>query len=128
MDSSALIAILEKEPEASRLLAAIFAHDHRFISAATVLESGIVAERRGQENGSAELDKPIDQLELKIIAFTREQAAIAREAFRRFGKGRHPAQLNFGDCFSYALARERGEPLLFKGGDFSHTDIEPALS
>ncbi len=105
---------------------AILAGASRLISAPTLLETAMVIEGRIGERGAAELDRLIASLALGITSFTPAQASTAREAFRRYGKRRHPAQLNFGDCMAYALAKERGEPLLFKGNDFSQTDIEAA--
>jgi ribonuclease VapC len=124
VDSSALLALLMKEPERDRLGAAIAVASGRRISAATLLEAAIVSEGRAGGLGGAELDSLVAQLKLQTVDFTAEHGRLAREAFRRFGKGRHPARLNFGDCMAYALAKERGEPLLFKGDDFSQTDIE----
>ncbi|KQW56620.1 ribonuclease, partial [Ensifer sp. Root1252] len=98
----------------------------RFISAATILELSIVIEARLGEAGAAELDLWLYKAGVEVVAVDAEQIAIARRAWRSFGKGRHPASLNFGDCFSYALAKSRNEPLLFKGDDFSRTDIEAA--
>lgn len=126
LDSSALIAVLLKEAEERRITAAILAAPSCFISAPTLLETAIMFERRIGDQGAAELDRLVASLAIGITPFTPAQAAIARQAFRRFGKGRHSAQLNFGDCFAYALAKDRGEPLLFKGSDFSQTDIAAA--
>jgi ribonuclease VapC len=123
IDTSVLIALLHVEPEAARLAVAIETDATRLISAATVVEAGLVIESRYGSVGGRELDLLMARASLSIEAFTAEQAEIAREAWRRFGKGRHAAGLNFGDCFSYALAKATGEPLLFKGNDFTHTDI-----
>jgi ribonuclease VapC len=123
IDTSALIAILSLEPEAARLAQAIEADATRLISAATLLEAGIVMEARLGSAGGTELDLLVAKAGLVIEPVTADQSAIAREAWRRFGKGRHMAGLNFGDCCSYALARITGEPLLFKGADFANTDI-----
>ena len=106
--------------------AAVLSVHSRSISAATLLETTMVFEARVGNRGAADLDQLIANLSLEVVPFTPSQAALARDAFRRFGKGRHSARLNFGDCFAYALAKERGEPLLFKGDDFSRTDIEAA--
>jgi len=111
------------EPEAARLAAALEQDTHRIISAATLLEAGLVIEARYGAGGGRELDLLVAKAGLVIEPVTAEQADLAREAWRRFGKGRHTAGLNFGDCFSYALARTSGEPLLFKGDDFSQTDV-----
>ncbi len=123
IDTSALIAILSLEPEAARLAQAIEADATRLISAATLLEAGIVMEARLGSAGGTQLDLLVAKAGLVIEPVTADQTTIAREAWRRFGKGRHMAGLNFGDCCSYALARITGEPLLFKGADFANTDI-----
>jgi ribonuclease VapC len=123
VDTSALVALLNMEPEAARMAAAIESDATRLISAATVLEAGLVVESRYGPGGGRELDLLIAKAGLSIEAVTPQQAEVAREGWRRYGRGRHSAGLNFGDCFSYALARISGEPLLFKGDDFIHTDI-----
>jgi len=125
VDSSALIAVLNMEPESARLAGAMEADANRLISAATVVEAGVVIESRYGSAGGRELDLFIAKATLSIEAVTAQQAEVAREAWRRYGKGRHSAGLNFGDCFSYALAKVMGEPLLFKRDDFTHTDITP---
>lgn len=124
IDSSALIAYLNDEPAAERLAAVLIAADSLSLSAASLVEAGIVAGSQRGEAGERQLDLLLDRLRVDIIPVTADHAAIAREAYRRFGKGRHPAGLNFGDCFSYALARALGEPLLFVGDDFSRTDVD----
>jgi ribonuclease VapC len=126
IDTSALISLLSMEPESARLAAAIEADTTRLISAATVIEAGMVIESRHGPAGGRELDLLIAKAGLAIEPVTAEHTDVARDAWRRFGKGRHSAGLNFGDCFSYALAKVAGEPLLFKGGDFSQTDISAA--
>lgn len=126
IDTSAVVAILGMEPESARLAQAIEADPNRLISAATMVETGLVIESRYGTAGGRELDLLVAKAGLSIESVTAEHADIAREAWRRFGKGRHPAGLNFGDCFSYALARTSGEPLLFKGGDFANTDVSVA--
>src|SRR4051794_18116645 len=118
--------MLLNEPEQIRLGDAIATANLRRVSAATLLETGMVMEARHGEPGGAALDALISELRLQVMPFTADHAALARRAFRQFGKGRHPAGLNFGDCMTYALAKEQGEPLLFKGDDFSKTDIEAA--
>ena len=123
IDTSALIALLGMEPEAARLAAAIEADGTRLISAASILEAAEVIESRYGPDGGRELDLLVAKAGLSVEPVTAQQAEIAREAWRRFGKDRHPASLNFGDCFSYALARVTGEPLLFKGTDFTQTDV-----
>ena len=124
VDSSALLTILLNEPEERRISVAILGALSRSISAATLLETAMAFESRAGAQAVAELDRLVIQLNLEIVSFTANQAQIAREAFRRYGKGRHAARLNFGDCIAYALAKDWGEPLLFKGDDFSKTDIE----
>lgn len=123
VDTSALIALLSMEPESARLAVALESDPTRLISAATVVEAGLVIESRYGPVGGRELDLLIAKAGLSTEAVTAEQADVARDAWRRYGKGRHSAGLNFGDCFSYALAKVTGEPLLFKGDDFTHTDI-----
>jgi ribonuclease VapC len=123
VDSSALIAIFLEEPDASLYVSAIVNDMKRFISAATLVESSVVAMTRRRPDPIAALDTLIVRLGLEVVPVDREQALLARDGFRRFGKGRHPAGLNLGDCFSYALAKHLGEPLLFKGGDFGKTDV-----
>ena len=123
IDSSALMAIFLNEPDASIYASAIVNDLRRLISAATLAEASIVAIRRRRPDPIAALDILTTRLRLVVIPVDHEQALLARDGFRRFGKGRHPAGLNFGDCFSYALAKQHGEPLLFKGNDFSQTDV-----
>jgi ribonuclease VapC len=127
LDSSALVAILFKEPEAERLAATIRDTDATAIAAPTLLETAIVAEGRTLPGMAEKLDALMGAIRPEIVPFTAEHASLARDAWRRFGKGRHKAGLNLGDCFSYALAKDRGQPLLFKGEDFAATDIEPAI-
>lgn len=123
IDTSALLALLGMEPEAERIAGAIEADPVRLLSAASLVEATIVVEsKRGPEAGR-ELDLLIAKAGVQVEAVTTEQGEIARDAWRRFGKGRHVAGLNFGDCFSYALAKTSAEPLLFKGADFAQTDI-----
>jgi ribonuclease VapC len=127
VDTSALIAILRAEPEASAYAKAIEAAGVCRMSAASYVEVGAVIDRAGDAIASRRVDELLGVSEIKVEAVTVSQARIAREAYRDFGKGSgHSAGLNFGDCFSYALAKERGEPLLFKGEDFGHTDVTPA--
>jgi ribonuclease VapC len=123
IDTSAIMAILCDEPDAAALERALADDPVRLVSAGTLLECGIVIEARLGDAGGAELDLWLHKLRAEIVDVTAEQVAIARDAFRRYGKGRAKAGLNFGDCFAYALSASRGEPLLFKGGDFSRTDI-----
>jgi ribonuclease VapC len=123
IDTSALLAILLDEPERRRFNEAIEAAATRAVSAATFVEVSIVIEARFGADGLRDLDMFLNRAGIEIVAFDLDQANIARRAFSRFGKRRHPAGLNYGDCFAYALAIARSEPLLFKGEDFTHTDI-----
>ena len=123
LDTSALLAILMNEPEAGGFAVAIEFDPRRLVSAGSLLETAIVAESRWGDDGGRELDLLTAKAGIEVAPVDAEQVEIAREAFRRFGKGRHPAGLNFGDCFAYALSRASGEPLLFKGGDFAQTDV-----
>lgn len=124
VDSSAVLAILFGEADARRHASAIMAAYPCSMSVANVLEASIALERRGGATAAHELDALLERAEIELVPVTVEHLEAARRAWRRFGKGNHPAALNFGDCFAYALARTTGEPLLFKGGDFSQTDIE----
>lgn len=119
--------MLYEEPEAPALEAAVATRGDCAISAATLVEAYVVCEARGGSKGAERLDALLLRLAARVIPFTAEHAALAREGWRRFGKGRHPAALNFGDCFAYALARARHEPLLFKGDDFAQTDVKAAI-
>lgn len=127
IDTSAIVAILFGEAEAETFAEAIENDATRLMSAASVLESSLVIESELGEEGSRELDLLLLRAGIEIVPFTEEQLRVARHAYRTFGKGRHTAGLNFGDCFSYALCRTTGEALLFKGEDFSKTDIVPIL-
>ena len=124
VDTSALLAIFLAEPERQPFLDSILQAETRMISAANVLETGIVLEARRGESAGREFDLFLVRASLQIVAVDSEQAEIARSAWRKYGKGRHPAALNFGDCFAYALAQFSGEPLLAKGSDFTLTDIK----
>ena len=126
IDTSAILAILFKEPERDVLAAAVGRAEVRLISSVTALESAIVVLARKGPAGLRELDLLVHRASLDVVPFGEEQLALAREAYEVFGKGRHPARLDFGDCCSYALARHSGEPLLFKGDDFARTDLTPA--
>ena len=127
IDTSALIAILRDEPDARRFAEAIEAATHRRISAATYVELAAVIDGGRDPVASRLVDALLDAAGIAIEPVTEAQARIAREAYRDFGRGSgHPAGLNFGDCFAYALAKATGETLLFKGDDFSRTDISPA--
>ena len=127
VDTSAVIAILQDEPESPQIRQAIEDDPIRLMSAATYLEASMVVEARFGEAGGRELDLLLHVAQVEVVAVDREQAEVARDGFRRFGKGRHRAALNFGDCISYALAKVSGEPLLFKGADFTHTDVESVI-
>ena len=126
VDTSALIAILLSEPDSEMLSAAIASATPRIISAVTALEASIVIESKKGEAGLALLDELLSLAQFEIVAFNDAQQRIARVAYRRYGKGRHRASLNFGDCCAYALAKARNDTLLFKGNDFNQTDITPA--
>jgi ribonuclease VapC len=123
VDTSALVAILLNEPEAERFIEVLLSADRSRLSAGTLLEAQLVAE--GYRVG-ADLAELLDLLDAEILPFDERQAALALSGFKRFGKGRHRAGLNFGDCFAYAAARSLDEPLLYKGSDFSKTDVRAA--
>jgi ribonuclease VapC len=128
IDTSAVAAILLDEPDAPLFATAIEDADRPSMSAGTYLEAGIVLDRRRNPALSRRLDVFLAEASVVIEPVTERQAHIAREAYRDFGKGSgHPAQLNFGDCFAYALAKDKAEPLLFKGADFAHTDVRRAI-
>ena len=127
IDTSALVAILFDEEDAESFEMAIESDPVRLISAATLLETAMVVESRYGEAGGRELDLLLAKASIETVSVTEEQVELARRAFRRYGRGRSKAKLNFGDCFSYALAEVSGEPLLFKGRDFRRTDIRTAL-
>lgn len=128
IDSSALIAILRAEPEAGEMARAIERAQIRRISAANWLETAVVIDASRDPVASRRFDELVQTAELHVEPVTGDQARIARDAYRDFGKGSgHKAGLNFGDCFAYALAKSTGEDLLFKGNDFGYTDITPAL-
>jgi ribonuclease VapC len=128
VDTSALIAILRNEPDGPACSQAISQADSTRISAANFLETAIVIDSNRSGVPGRDLDELIDESGIEIVPVAVEHARIAREAYREYGKGRgHPAQLSFGDCFAYALAKATGEPLLFVGNDFGHTDIEPVV-
>ena len=124
IDTSALAAVFFGEPERHKFLEAIVSASSRLISAATVLETGIVLKARQGEAASREFDLFLIRANLQVVPVDSDQAELARSAWRRYGKGRHPAALNFGDCLAYALAKSAAEPLLAKGSDFGLTDIE----
>lgn len=126
IDSSALVAILTSEPDADIIEDALIASPIRRISAVTYVEASIVMDSRNRPTVSHALDNFLQVSQINIEPVTVQQARLARQACRDFGKGRHRAGLNFGDCFAYALAKDKGEPLLFKGDDFRRTDVEVA--
>ena len=124
IDSSAIVAIVRGEPEAESFLAALKADSDAMMSAGNYLETGIVIDSDRDAALSAGLDPLLDKMGIQVVPVTPEHARIARQAYRDFGKGSgHKAQLNFGDCFAYALAMERGEALLYKGDDFIHAGL-----
>jgi ribonuclease VapC len=128
VDTSALVAVLRQEPGWQRLLEAIEAARVCHMSAANFLEAAIVVDSKRDAIAGREFDTFMANADIAISPVDEAQARIARAAYRDFGKGSgHPARLNFGDCFAYALAKATGEPLLFKGDDFSHTDVARAL-
>jgi len=127
IDSSALVAILQREPEAERFEEIISTGDDPVISAGTLAEASMVMWGKTGEAGCDDLDELLARGAVRVIAVEQVQAYIAREAYRRWGRGSGSGSLNFGDCFSYALARMMGRKLLFKGDDFLATNIEPAL-
>lgn len=128
VDSSALIAILRDEADGEALLEAIVDAPEAAISVAGLLESGIVARAIAGDAAEAELDALVARLRVRPVPVDLRQAEFARMAYRTYGRASgHPAKLNFGDCFAYALAKATGRSLLFKGADFTLTDIEPAL-
>ena len=127
VDSSAMVAMLRKEPEARAMFAALTDEGSASISAANYLEAAIVVDAKRDPVLSAKLDSLLAKLKIAIAPVTEAQARLARQAYRDFGRGSgHPAKLNYGDCFAYALANERGEPLLYKGDDFAHAGMARA--
>ena len=127
VDTSALIAILKEEPEAAKFIELIDSAVHCRISAANYVETAVVVDGNRDPIMSRRFEDFLRQAEIEVRPVTIEQARLAREAYRDYGKGSgHPARLNFGDCFAYALAKDAGEPLLFKGDDFRQTDVTAA--
>src|SRR5690348_9081375 len=122
IDTSAIAAILFNEPDAPKFEAAFAADAVRLMSTVTYVEAKIVVEHRLGGSGSQELETLLAKADVDLVSFSAEHAMEAVEAFRKYGKGRHPAALNFGDCIAYALAKSLGERLLFKGADFAQTD------
>ncbi|MGH3446270.1 MAG: type II toxin-antitoxin system VapC family toxin [Nocardioidaceae bacterium] len=128
VDTSAIVAILREEADYDRFVRALVEASVSRMSAASSLETAIVIDRNGGPVLSRRLDQLLERAGIESVDVTTEQVKVARAAYRDFGKGSgHPAQLNFGDCFSYALAKVTSEPLLFKGNDFVHTDVAPAV-
>ncbi len=127
IDTSAVVAVLQDEPERRTLTEAIERAERCVMSAVSYVEASMVIEARRGYDGVRDFDLLILKAGIDVAAVDAEQAKIARSAFRKFGKGRHAANLNFGDCFSYALAQALEAPLLFKGNDFSQTDVETAI-
>ncbi len=129
IDTSALVAILRDEPEAEVCARAIESAAMRRLSAVSLVEAAVVIDGSRDPIASRRFDDLLKEAEVHVEPVTEIQARLARDAYRDFGKGSgHPARLNFGDCFAYALAKVTGEPLLFKGADFGHTDIMPAIA
>ncbi|HEY9563660.1 MAG TPA: type II toxin-antitoxin system VapC family toxin [Nocardioides sp.] len=127
-DTSSLVCIVLGEPDAESHAQAILGATRVAISSATLVEASIVLEARQGPDATRDLELLIERCGVEVVPLDATQAREAMEVWRRFGKGRHPAALNFGDCFAYALARSTDEPLLFKGDDFSQTDIRAALA
>lgn len=125
IDTSALLGILQEEPESRELIEAIADAESRLLSVASFVETSIVIEARHGAEGVRDLDLFLERAGIQLVAVDPEQGRVARHAFSRYGKGRHPAALNFGDCFAYALAGILGQPLLFKGDDLAQTDAAP---
>ncbi len=126
IDTSALLAILLGEPEARSFNERIEADAMRLLSTASYLETAIIIDDRLGQEGARDLKLFLVEADIEVVPVTMEQAELAREAYRRYGRGNHPARLNFGDCFAYALAKASDEPLLYKGDDFAKTDLVAA--
>lgn len=124
LDSSAIVAVLRAEPEASAFAKTIACSGRCYVSPVSYVEAAVVIDRGGDAIASRRFDDFFRASGITVATVTPEQAEVARHAYRDFGKGRHKAGLNLGDCFAYALAKEMDEPLLFKGDDFRHTDVE----
>jgi ribonuclease VapC len=127
VDTSTIVAILMREPDAVRFELALDSAARSTMSAATYVELVNVVDRKAGAGLLEAADEVLQIAKIEIVPFTLEQARWARHARLTFGVGRHPANLNFGDCFAYALAKSTGEPLLYKGNDFAHTDVAPAI-
>ncbi|MFP4003969.1 MAG: type II toxin-antitoxin system VapC family toxin [Alphaproteobacteria bacterium] len=126
IDTSAILALVQEEPEHARFREKIERDGKPLLSAVSLVECSIIIASRFGDTGLDKFDLLLNALGIEIVATDRNQAYAARRAYRKFGKGHHPAALNFGDCFSYALSTATGEPLLYKGNDFSRTDVEAA--
>ena len=126
VDTSAMLAVLLEEPEGHRLDILILASEDPKMSSGSFLEASMILHSRAGSEGVRDLDLLMLRFKIAVVPFSESQALLAREAFRRYGKGRHPAQLNFGDCMAYALAKETGEELLFKGTGFGQTNVAVA--
>lgn len=127
VDASAILAVLFEEPEKNGFRDLMLMRTELAMSPVNYLEAAVRADDKRHPKKGAELDSLLKALGITIAAVDARQALLAREAYQRFGKGNHPARLNLGDCFAYALAKARGEPLLFKGDNFRQTDVEAAL-
>jgi ribonuclease VapC len=127
VDSSAVLAILFNEPERDSFSDAVAAAGARLMSCVNALEAAVVVSSRKGPYGAMEFDLLLHRAEFEVVPFTADHFRLARDAYERYGKGRHPAGLNLGDCCAYALARHTGEALLFKGDDFTRTDVVPAV-
>jgi ribonuclease VapC len=127
VDSSAVLAILFNEAERDTFSDALADVGVRLMSSVNALEAAVVVSSRKGSSGAMELDLLLHRSEFEVVPFTPDQLRLARDAYERYGKGRHPAGLNLGDCCAYALARHTGEALLFKGDDFTRTDVVPAV-
>jgi ribonuclease VapC len=128
VDASVILSILFEEPDRRRYSDALMNYTgDAVISPVNYLELALKLDRRNTPELSAAIDPLLDKLGIRLVSVEPEQARLAREAYQTFGKGNHKAKLNLGDCFAYALAKTRGEPLLFKGDDFRHTDVEAAV-
>ena len=127
IDTSAMLAVALRESDGRRYLRAILGAMPRRISVSNWVEAAMVVDRRGNVQAVTWLEDLVQEAEIEVMPVSVSQGEIARRAWRTYGRGVHPARLNYGDCFAYALAKETREPLLFKGNDFAQTDIEPAL-
>jgi ribonuclease VapC len=127
VDASALLAVVLDEPDGRQFAEAIASAPRALMPAPTWFEAALTVDTNGDDRASRRFNDAVQTLGIEVIAFTREHAEHARDARRNYGRGQHPARLNFGDCMVYGVAKAEREPLLFKGDDFSQTDIEPAL-